>query len=100
MSILWPAEDMPWTESGLTPDILFNPHGLGASVTARAARAGKGSLRERGRPGLDVENLGKEVLLRSLKKDEERKMKSWVLILFQPRQQICFDMVFCDLNLV
>lgn len=27
MSILWPAEDMPWTESGLTPDILFNPHG-------------------------------------------------------------------------
>ena len=28
MSILWPAEDMPWSESGLTPDILFNPHGV------------------------------------------------------------------------
>ena len=35
MSILWPAEDMPWTESGLTPDILFNPHGTLAFLFLR-----------------------------------------------------------------
>ena len=53
MSILWPAEDMPWSDSGLTPDILFNPHGASAKNTDRTQAFGGVSACETAYLGLE-----------------------------------------------